>query len=268
MEGEQLHMFILSLTESFNQMVKNTFDMFGFILPIGVLVIGGAVIIGLVKRFSSGRKTETAKPKIETATNTTGTSVVTPNEMTLYKVLNKYASDNQYTVLVKPRVADTLQAHLEQNNAFRVLFERIKALHTDFVLCDGSLNPIIGIELDDKSHNRADRQKRDALVNEAFDAAHIPLLHLTDWNENTLATQVKECIERKHVSFNVKPLQPDILKGVYWNFKIYGKAGSYCIYNQRENKDKNKIPLTDEQAAEIALYVAKIRNKSNQEIGV
>jgi very-short-patch-repair endonuclease len=51
--------------------------------------------------------------------------------------------------------------------------------HLDFVLCDhGTTNIRLGIELDDRSHDKAIRKKRDMFVNEALAAAGIPLLRI------------------------------------------------------------------------------------------
>lgn len=40
------------------------------------------------------------------------------------------------------------------------------------------MQPLVAIELDDKSHARPDRQERDAFVNEVFAAAGLGLLHI------------------------------------------------------------------------------------------
>ncbi|MHB9003906.1 MAG: DUF2726 domain-containing protein [Coriobacteriia bacterium] len=56
---------------------------------------------------------------------------------------------------------------------------RISQKHVDFLLCDSqSMKPLAGIELDDSSHARADRQDRDALVDGVFAAAGLPLLRV------------------------------------------------------------------------------------------
>ena len=48
-----------------------------------------------------------------------------------------------------------------------------------FLLCDPvSLQPLVALELDDKSHQRKDRQKRDAFVDGVFKAAGIALVHI------------------------------------------------------------------------------------------
>lgn len=54
---------------------------------------------------------------------------------------------------------------------------RISRKHVDFLLCDSqTMRPRVGVELDDSSHAREDRQTRDALVQQVFDAAGLALL--------------------------------------------------------------------------------------------
>lgn len=56
---------------------------------------------------------------------------------------------------------------------------RISQKHVDFLLCDSlSMKPLAGIELDDSSHARADRQERDALVDSVFAVAALPLVRI------------------------------------------------------------------------------------------
>ncbi len=51
---------------------------------------------------------------------------------------------------------------------------RIDRKHVDFLLCaPNTLQPILGIELDDKSHQRADRQERDDFVNHVFRSSKV-----------------------------------------------------------------------------------------------
>lgn len=56
---------------------------------------------------------------------------------------------------------------------------RISRKHVDFLLCDFStLRPMLGVELDDSSHQRPDRIARDGFVDQVFAAADLPLLHI------------------------------------------------------------------------------------------
>jgi hypothetical protein len=58
-------------------------------------------------------------------------------------------------------------------------FSRIAQKHVDFVLCDpATMQVLAGVELDDASHARADRQERDAFVEEVFATTGLPLLRL------------------------------------------------------------------------------------------
>jgi very-short-patch-repair endonuclease len=68
-----------------------------------------------------------------------------------------------------PKIAQSRQSH----------FNRIAAKHIDFVLCDcDTVRPMLAIELDDGSHQREKRIRRDAFVDEALKAAGLPLLRV------------------------------------------------------------------------------------------
>lgn len=61
----------------------------------------------------------------------------------------------------------------------RIAWNRIAAKHLDFVLVDERTSRILAaIELDDRSHDRADRQARDEFVDAALDSAGVPLLRV------------------------------------------------------------------------------------------
>jgi hypothetical protein len=62
---------------------------------------------------------------------------------------------------------------------FRIYRNKIDRKHVDFLLCDPkTLRPLVGIELDDKSHQRSDRQARDEFVEHVFQAANLPLVRI------------------------------------------------------------------------------------------
>lgn len=83
-------------------------------------------------------------------------------------------------LLAKVRLGDVFQPRkgLERSEWARAS-NRINNKHVDFLLVRASdFVPVVGVELDDKSHGRADRQKRDDFVNEVFRSAGLPLLHV------------------------------------------------------------------------------------------
>lgn len=56
---------------------------------------------------------------------------------------------------------------------------RIDRKHVDFLLCDPTtMKPRCGVELDDSSHARRDRQERDDFVDQVFQVAGLPLVRV------------------------------------------------------------------------------------------
>lgn len=54
---------------------------------------------------------------------------------------------------------------------------RVNQKHVDFLICTcDTIRPLVGIELDDRSHQREDRHERDQFKDAAFEAAGLPLV--------------------------------------------------------------------------------------------
>ncbi|HRF01982.1 MAG TPA: DUF2726 domain-containing protein [Pirellulaceae bacterium] len=88
------------------------------------------------------------------------------------------AVKGRWRIFAMVRIADLLEVIPETPNRL-TWFNRIACKHIDFVLCDPeSLEPRGAIELDDATHQRADRQERDAFVDAAFAAAKLPLIRI------------------------------------------------------------------------------------------
>lgn len=97
-------------------------------------------------------------------------------EMSFYRVLVTVV-DRTYTICMKVRLADIVFVSVKEG--WQSHQNRIDRKHIDFLLCDKeSMRPVLGIELDDKSHSRQDRQDRDEFVNDVFEAAGLPLLRV------------------------------------------------------------------------------------------
>jgi hypothetical protein len=101
--------------------------------------------------------------------------LLTKAERCFHKVLRSVVAPNP--VLVKVRLADLVEAD-ERHRLWLANFRRVCSKHIDFVVCDAALSPIIAVELDDSSHLRADRQKRDRDVDRIFELAALPILHV------------------------------------------------------------------------------------------
>jgi len=97
-------------------------------------------------------------------------------EATFYRALQA-AIAGQYLVFGKVRVADVLKPQTDNRGDWQRAFNKISAKHFDFVLCDSdSLKVLATVELDDSSHQRVDRVKRDDFLNQAVASAGLPLI--------------------------------------------------------------------------------------------
>ena len=87
---------------------------------------------------------------------------------------------NQYRVFAQVRVADVILPRLDKQHNDKLWwqhFRKISAKHLDFVIVDAkTFKTIVAIELNDKSHLRADRKKRDEFLISAFKTAKVPLV--------------------------------------------------------------------------------------------
>ncbi len=84
-------------------------------------------------------------------------------------------------LVVCPKVAlgDLFFAQTGDHRQNRVALNRIDRKHVDFLLCDPTtMRPRVGIELDDRSHERQDRKERDTFVHGVFTAAKLPLVRV------------------------------------------------------------------------------------------
>lgn len=106
-------------------------------------------------------------------------SIFSPAERSFLGVLDSL-NPPDIRICAKVRLADIfgLKKGLPKGGA-QSAFNRISAKHVDFLLVqqnDGM--PLLGIELDDKSHEEDQRKSRDAFVDEVFREAGLPLLHV------------------------------------------------------------------------------------------
>ncbi len=121
---------------------------------------------------------------------------LSPAEFSFYRVLVS-AIGNRAIVCPKVNLSDVFYvARPNENQAYR---NKIDRKHVDFLICDPTtMRPRLGIELDDSSHGRRDRQKRDEFVDRVFEAARVPLLRIpaqAAYNPSVLWSQVAPHLE-------------------------------------------------------------------------
>ena len=105
--------------------------------------------------------------------------LLTAAENNFYLVLEELVPSD-YVLTFKVRIGDVLKVRkgLDKREELK-LRSKVQQKHFDFVVCRKKDKKVVCcIELNDSSHNRADRKRRDEFVRAACKAAGIPLLEV------------------------------------------------------------------------------------------
>ena len=152
---------------------------FSGLIPLA-LIIGGTLLFlsGLkfllrILKDKSGSGSEVFG-KEDDAFPYTKKDVMTASELKLYERLVSAFPD--YLVLSQVQLSRAIEAPPSEKSL--KWFRTISQMSLDFVLCDTSSNPVCVIELDDKTHLRAEAIKRDAKKDKALGAAGIPIVRI------------------------------------------------------------------------------------------
>lgn len=120
---------------------------------------------------------------------------LTDRERRFYRELSQGLSGTSLQVMAQVRLVDVVQTAPGLNRADALsLFRRISRWHCDFVILDvRSFTVKAIVELDDRTHLRPERQRRDAIFNVVVAQAGIPLLRPRSVKA---ASEVAEVIRR------------------------------------------------------------------------
>lgn len=91
--------------------------------------------------------------------------VMNDSEAAFFLMLTKELSPNHH-VFPKMRIADILDT--KDGEGYFNRRNKILPKHIDFLVCDAYFQPIVGIEIDGKSHNSFDRIERDKFKDDVF----------------------------------------------------------------------------------------------------
>lgn len=105
-------------------------------------------------------------------------NLMTKNEWLFYKQLKPIADKMNYAILCKTRLADLVDIENGLSKSeWQTAFNKINKKHIDFILCKPeNLYPILLIELDDNSHEKAERKERDKFIEKIFEKTGYKLL--------------------------------------------------------------------------------------------
>jgi len=103
------------------------------------------------------------------------TYIMSKAELSFYHCM-KYTLEDNHIIFTKVRIEDIIYVPKGTREHYKYR-NYIKSRHIDFVICDSKTGKIQrAVELNDSSHKRQDRKKRDEFINKAFKEAGIKLL--------------------------------------------------------------------------------------------
>lgn len=131
--------------------------------------------------------------------------LLTKNEYWFYKNLKEIADKYGYAILAKIRFADLVEVNGEAvKSEYMKYFGKIKAKHIDFILCKKeNLYPELLIELNDNSHKKEDRIKRDEFVKKIADKVGYKMIFVN--GTQNLEDIVTKALEIKSENNNDPP---------------------------------------------------------------
>ena len=153
---------------------------------LGVLI---ALIAVLLSCIVKQKRPKTEKPGDEKISDYKGLyqakHILSKNEWYEYRKLRDLAAANDLQVCPKVRLLDIIEPRRGERN-YMSLLGKIKSKHVDFLICDKDLRIKGIVELDDNSHDRADRQERDSFVDEILTDVGYKVIHTKAVTETTL----------------------------------------------------------------------------------
>jgi hypothetical protein len=116
-----------------------------------------------------------------------GKTLITDNEKILFNRLHSITIKNNWLLFCQVDLKQVIQANQKNHN---IAFGKICQKSFDFLICDMNTAPLLAIELDDRSHERADRKQADAEKDYACKSAKLPLLRIKSNNDPELEQKI------------------------------------------------------------------------------
>ncbi|QHU90201.1 DUF2726 domain-containing protein [Candidatus Saccharibacteria bacterium oral taxon 488] len=161
-------------------------------MEISIIILIIIVVFGIIGA-KTNRRTTFSKPKTGEYAYTKKERIITQYELAFYQTLHEVVSG---CIIIPQAHLSIFLNHKVRGQNWSRAFSRINGKSVDFLICTNDMRPLLAIELDDITHNRPDRQQRDAFVNTVITSAHIPLLRFTasGWNTDTIKQQVAQAL--------------------------------------------------------------------------
>lgn len=194
-------------------------------LPLGPLLLIPVVFVAVglcclyLKAWLTGQLSvrQTSCPTVNVYPYHAKTGLLSRAEHTFYRVLHHCLLPDE-VLFCQVRLADFIDIDRNSGNWQRY-FNQIQSKSVDFLICDAdTLTPRLVIELDDASHQRADRKKRDHFLANLCLAANLPLLRIPvqyAYTASELKLAIREKLQRSDSDY--EPTEPNRLPSRYVN---------------------------------------------------
>lgn len=167
---------------------------------IGIIIVIGATAGFLRDKFDI----QDEKPKYDYKRRN---FFLTRAEHECYDALVQ-AVGQEYLIFAQVHLPTLLDNKIVGQN-WNAAFRHVSQKSVDFVLCDKAyISPKLAIELDDKSHERPDRQGRDQEVERILKGAGMPLLRLENhgkFNPEDLAKKIRGALNLSDTPPSLSP---------------------------------------------------------------
>ncbi len=166
------------------------------ILAVVVAVIIFALISGTKKSGGRGKNNKTQRATLDDTNQPWPfypTYAMTRNEQEVYWKLVQALPD--YIVLAQVQASRVLKVKRGENH--QAWFNRINRMSYDYLICHKNSYPLLVIELDDATHEKADRQDADRRKNLALAGAGIEIIR---WRRQDVpsAEQIRAIVQQQH----------------------------------------------------------------------
>src|SRR5450756_1100060 len=159
-----------------------------------------AVLALLVLQSTKGSRNKgTPSEKSEDPPYVLKRYLMSPAERSFFGVLEQVTDSSKYYIFPQASLNNLVTVE-KGTGSYQTYHNKVDRKSVDFVLFDrNAISPVLAIELDDSSHDREDRQERDAFVDGVLAKAGLPLLHArtqTAYDPKQLAASISEAIRR------------------------------------------------------------------------
>lgn len=134
---------------------------------------------------------------------------LSPAEQSFYLTLRHTIAD-QALICPKVSLADLFYVKSNNPSKFRAYTNKIDRKHVDFLLCHPkTAKPLLGIELDDQSHQKRGQQERDEFLEMVYQAAALPLVRIPV--QKAYSTTELDALLKPHLNTDIiePPGQPE-----------------------------------------------------------